>query len=152
MALNHLLFSLPPGAPLAVSLRTCVEEDSQDQHQEVQRAMSCGLSSHRCHPLNGPRCFPRTNFSSLNPASLSHPLPNIAPLPTVPSPLASHDSNPYPNRSRIARYHATKRLMPSCQALAIQKGAQKLRRKLDMHFLPVSAGAPLPRPLSNKGP
>ena len=23
-------------------------------------------------------------------------------------PLASHDSNPYPNRSRIARYNATK--------------------------------------------
>ena len=27
---------------------------------------------------------------------------------TFRGPLASHDSNPYPNRSRIARYNATK--------------------------------------------
>ena len=31
-------------------------------------------------------------------------------LLTFRGPLASHDSNPYPNRSRIARYNATKAL------------------------------------------
>ena len=32
-------------------------------------------------------------------------------LLTFRGPLASHDSNPYPNRSRIARYNATKFLL-----------------------------------------
>ena len=31
---------------------------------------------------------------------------------TFRGPLASHDSNPYPNRSRIARYNATKTETP----------------------------------------
>ena len=32
---------------------------------------------------------------------------------TFRGPLASHDSNPYPNRSRIARYNATKPKKPA---------------------------------------
>ena len=35
---------------------------------------------------------------------------------TFRGPLASHDSNPYPHRSRIARYNATKHCMSGVYA------------------------------------